>query len=96
LAVINHLIATSSGSIAAFKKDVNELYLVDGEHLAIALLHLLELPQEVPAQKTKKTLSSKYASKKQSNNPSIATRVFSTDQNLDLARTSLVAQSFMR
>ena len=32
-------------------EDVNELYLVDGEHLAIALLHLLELPQEVPAQK---------------------------------------------
>jgi hypothetical protein len=32
-------------------EDVNELYLVDGEHLPIALLHLLELPQEVPAQK---------------------------------------------
>ena len=32
-------------------EDVTELYLVDGEHLAIALLHLLELPQEVPAQK---------------------------------------------
>lgn len=26
-------------------------YLVDGEHLAIALLHLLQLPQEVPAQR---------------------------------------------
>ena len=27
------------------------IYLVDGEHLAVGLLHLLELPQEVPARK---------------------------------------------
>jgi hypothetical protein len=41
------------------------LYLVDGEHLAIALLHLLELSQEVPARKQARRHRQKPAPEKQ-------------------------------
>jgi hypothetical protein len=31
------------------RSQIRDAYLVDGEHLPVALLHLLQLPQEVPA-----------------------------------------------
>lgn len=72
-------------------------YLVDGEHLAIGLLHLLELPQEIPARKqTSKHISPQETTREEDRGHGAARSGKETDQNLDLARTSLVAQSFMR
>jgi hypothetical protein len=70
-----------------------ERYLVDGEHLSIALLHLLQLPQEVPARKQTTRNHQRNYTKDQG---IIDKSSCDTNQNLDLARTSLVAQSFMR
>ena len=51
---------------------MNEPYLVDGENLAVALLHLLELPQEVPARaQAHKPSSKKPHQSNQSNNQRI-------------------------
>ena len=77
-------------------------YLVDGEHLPVGLLHLLQLPEKVPAHKhsqmetiRKRSRPPYERAKKKMVTPPLRFGEGS-HQNLDLARTSLVAQSFMR
>jgi len=70
-------------------------YLIDSQNLSITFLNLLQLPQEIPTIinivkdiinpiKVIKLKTLEFVSE------------LETYQNLDLARTSLVAQSFMR
>lgn len=97
-------------------EDNEKSYLIDSKDLTIALLNLLQFPQEIPNQKqqienTKQIRSLKPETqsksnkllhqrsqviKNESNELKFKTDRSSTYQNLDLARTSLVAQSFMR
>lgn len=71
-------------------------YLVDSEHLTVALLNFLQLPQKIPktAGKGKTELVKKRYNTIQTN--AIKEKDEKTHQNLDLARTSLVAHSFIR
>jgi hypothetical protein len=45
------LLALIRENIGKVTSVASKWYLVDGEHLSIGLLHLLELPEEVPAHK---------------------------------------------
>ena len=47
-----------------------QTYLVDGQDLAVALLNLLQLPQEVPAHSQQQYVNRRPASKMGKNNPS--------------------------
>jgi hypothetical protein len=77
-------------------RDMEWSYLVDGENLTVALLNLLELSQKVPTRAQNTSHRHETHTKAKTTMVSSLTRQQGTDQNLDLERTSLVAQSFMR